>query len=187
MCSLFGSNRFTIFSDFVDREPLMTGQLFGRPSFPSSRLARSGGLKEKRFVNIYIYIYIYTNQLMHLVTRGLINIPRRTLLRVQHFLRHHYLFPIHLSSLAPFPHRSCSEIMSRASSSPPAIIFNNASSWSSLSWSIAAFLFREHFNHSILKFLSLQRKTSMQLWKGIEMITWHVKGIEISPMTFPII
>ena len=69
---LLWSNRFTIIIYFFDGEPLITIQLFVRPSFRSScRLLRSGGLKEEeRVINIYLdqlmnrgntrlYIYMY--------------------------------------------------------------------------------------------------------------------------------
>src|SRR3990170_953352 len=72
-----GSNRLAFFRHFCDREPFILTQPFLRASSPYGSLARSGGLKEERSVNIctyktinassqhrlniYIYIYIYTS------------------------------------------------------------------------------------------------------------------------------
>src|SRR3954469_7828597 len=91
---LLWSNRFTIIIYFFDGEPLITIQLFVRPSFRSScRLLRSGGLKEEeRVINIYL------DQLMNRGnTRLYIYVPRRILSRGHHYCC--YLFVLRPSGL----------------------------------------------------------------------------------------
>src|SRR3989337_2652085 len=99
VCGPLGSNRLAIWSDFFDREPFILAQPFLRASSPYRSLARSGGLKEERSVNICMYKTINASSQQRLNLYIYIYTPRRTLQQLRlppsfgHRSRHDLLPP----------------------------------------------------------------------------------------------